>query len=83
LVDGQDSSNKENVDPNKTDDWLHRNDSLDANNIDEILISNRMAGNKIVVHMESTPTLLCCVALYTTRGSLMDILCVLFAFLLS
>jgi hypothetical protein len=38
LVDGQDASNKENMDPNETDDWLHRNDSLYANNIDDILI---------------------------------------------
>jgi hypothetical protein len=45
LVDGQDASNKENMDPNETDDWLHRNDSLHANNIDDILISNRLSGN--------------------------------------
>jgi len=45
LVDGQDGSNKENMDPNETDDWLHRNDSLHANNIYDILISNRLSGN--------------------------------------
>jgi hypothetical protein len=38
LIDGQDVSNKENMDPNKTDDWLHMNDSLRANNIDDVLI---------------------------------------------
>ena len=45
LVDGQDAPNKENMDPNETDDWLHRNDSLHANNIYDILISNRLSGN--------------------------------------
>jgi hypothetical protein len=45
LVDGQDASNKENMDPTKTDDWLHRNDSLHANNIDDILISNQLLDN--------------------------------------
>jgi hypothetical protein len=44
LVDVQHASNKENVEPNETDDWLHRNDSLHANNIDDILISNRLSG---------------------------------------
>jgi hypothetical protein len=45
LVDGQDASNKKNMDPNETDDLLHRNDSLYANNIDDILTSNRLSGN--------------------------------------
>ena len=45
LVDGQDASNKENMDPNVTDDWMYRNDSLHANNIDDILISNWLSGN--------------------------------------
>ena len=45
LVDGQDASNKENMDHNETDDWLHRNDSLYGNNIDDILISNWLSGN--------------------------------------
>jgi hypothetical protein len=31
--------------PNETDDWLHKNDSLHANNIDDILISNQLSGN--------------------------------------
>jgi hypothetical protein len=46
LVDGEDASNKENMDPNETeDDWLHRNDSINANNIDDELISNQLKGN--------------------------------------
>jgi hypothetical protein len=45
LVDGQDASNKENMDPNETDDWLEMNDSLHANNNDDILMSNRLSGN--------------------------------------
>ena len=57
LVDGQDASNKENMDPNVTDDWLHRNDSLHAINIDDI--SNWLSGNSIVVNMASTPIFLC------------------------
>jgi hypothetical protein len=52
LVDGQDASNKKNMDPNETDDWLHRNDSLYANNIDDI--SNSLSGNSTVVNMAST-----------------------------
>jgi hypothetical protein len=56
LVDGHDASNKENMDPNETDDWLHRNDSLHANNIDDI--SNWLTGNSTVVNMASTQTLL-------------------------
>ena len=57
LVDGQDASNKENMDPTETDDWLHRNDSLHAINIDDI--SNWLSGNSIVVNMASTPIFLC------------------------
>ena len=57
LVDGQDGSNKENMDPNETDDWLHRNDSLHAINIDDI--SNQISGNSTIVYMASTPTILC------------------------
>ena len=45
LVDGQDAANKENMEPNGIDDWLHRNDSLHANNIDDIVTSNRLPGN--------------------------------------
>jgi hypothetical protein len=45
LVDGVDASNKENMDPNEIDDWLHRNDSIHANNIDDKLISNQLPGN--------------------------------------
>ena len=45
LVDGQDAPNKENMDPNETDDWLHRNDSIHANNIDDELISSQLPGN--------------------------------------
>jgi hypothetical protein len=56
LVDGHDASNKENMDPNETDDWLHRNDSLHANNIDDI--SNWLTGNSTVVNMASTQILL-------------------------
>jgi hypothetical protein len=56
LVDGHDASNKENMDPNETDDWLHRNDSLHANHIDDI--SNWLTGNSTVVNMASTQTLL-------------------------
>ena len=55
LVDGQDASNKENMDPAETDDWLHRNDSPHAINIDDI--SNWLSGNSTVVNMASTPTL--------------------------
>ena len=40
LVDAEDASDKENMDPNEIDDWLHRNDSIHANNIDDELISN-------------------------------------------
>jgi len=54
LVDGQDASNKENMDPNETDDWLHRNDLLHAINIDDI--SHRISGNSTVVYMASAPT---------------------------
>ena len=43
------------MDPNETDDWLHRNDSLHAINIDDI--SNWLSGNSTVVNMASTPTL--------------------------
>jgi hypothetical protein len=45
LVDGQTASNKENMDPNETDDWLYKNDSLHANNNDDILMSKRLSGN--------------------------------------
>ena len=45
LVDGRGASNKENMDPNETDDWLHRNDSLHTNNNDDILMSNQLSGN--------------------------------------
>jgi hypothetical protein len=58
LVDGQDASNKENMNPNETDDWLHRNDLLYANNIDDI--SNSLSGNSTVVNIASTQTFLCC-----------------------
>jgi hypothetical protein len=83
LVDGQDASNKKNMNPNEIDDWLHRNDSLHANNIDDILISNRLSC-KIVVNMESTPTFLCVVNLsvflYTIEriidGYLVCIVCI-------
>ena len=61
LVDGQDVSNKENMDPNETNDWLHRNDLLYANNRGDI--SNRLAGNLTVVNLTSMATI---------RGSLMD-----------
>jgi len=57
LVDGQDGSNKENMDPNETDDWLHRNDSLHAINIDDIF--NQISGNSTIVYMASMPTFLC------------------------
>ena len=45
LVDGEDASDKENIDPNETDDWLHRNDLIHANNIDDEPISNQLPGN--------------------------------------
>jgi hypothetical protein len=45
LVDGENASNKENMNPNETDDWLHRNDSFHANNIDDEIISNQLPGN--------------------------------------
>ena len=45
LVDGVDASNKENMDLNETNDWLHRNDSIHANNIDDELISSQLPGN--------------------------------------
>ena len=45
LVDGVDASNKENIDPTETDDWLHRDDSFHAKNIDDELISNQLPGN--------------------------------------
>jgi hypothetical protein len=49
LVDGQDTPNKENVDPNETDDWFHRNDSFHADNVDNI--SNELSGNLTVANM--------------------------------
>jgi hypothetical protein len=49
LVDGQDTPNKENVDPNETDDWFHRNDSFHAKNVDDI--SNQLSGNLTVANV--------------------------------
>ena len=45
------------MDPNETDDWLHRNDSLHAINIDDIF--NQISGNSTIVYMASMPTFLC------------------------
>ena len=35
FVDGDDASNKQNIEPNETNDLLHRNDSHHADNIDD------------------------------------------------
>jgi hypothetical protein len=40
FVDDLAASNKENIDPVETNDWLHRNDSYHAhNNVDENLVT--------------------------------------------
>jgi hypothetical protein len=46
LVDGHDTPDKENMDPNETDDWLHRNDSFQGNNIDDI--SNWLGSSHVI-----------------------------------
>ena len=46
---GHDAPDKENLDPNETDDWLHRNDSLHGNNLDDIC--NSLSGNSPVINM--------------------------------
>jgi hypothetical protein len=35
FVAGEDASNKENLDPDETNDWLHRNDSQCAQSVNE------------------------------------------------
>ena len=45
FVDNDAASNKENVDPVETDDWLHRNDSYHTNNIVNDNMSTRSSCN--------------------------------------
>ena len=45
FVDDEAASNKKNVDPGKTDDWLHRNDSYHTNNIVDENMSTQLSCN--------------------------------------
>jgi hypothetical protein len=41
----EDATNKENLDPNETNDWLHRNNSHCDHNIDDESISAHLSGD--------------------------------------
>jgi hypothetical protein len=45
FVDGDTASNKENIEPIETDDWLHRNDSYQTYNIVDENMSTRLSCN--------------------------------------
>lgn len=45
FVDDDVASDKENMDPIETDDWLHRNDSYHTHNIVDQNISTRLSLN--------------------------------------
>ena len=45
FVDDEAASNKKNVDPSETDDWLHRNDSNHTNNIVDENMSTQLSCN--------------------------------------
>lgn len=45
FVDDDAASNKENIEPVETDDWLHRNDSYQTYNIVDENMSTRLSCN--------------------------------------